>query len=227
MVLNDAPDQTIVPALSSYGDRRSVYFSNKDIRFATLGDKRNYINSLASYENRIVVDDDDVFLPWFVSSMAAGLEGSTKDGLGFYLASHFIGSSGVGGNFKCELKGRGPAGIPAYTALAFNSAGGYPSMQSGQDQALVSKLSRLVKSNALVCAPGYVYRWANGVYHFSGSGRDGTEYDSAHRAYAKHPLEKRGTLHIEARWDLDYVQACRPALARWAASEHQDLPRGC
>lgn len=161
-------------------------------RFRTLGEKRNACAALASpdVDAYAVWDDDDIYLPWHLDLMAwvfeAGYQWSLPDEVWLDRRSH-LERKKSGGLFH---------GAWGFTREAFLSVGGYPAMQSGQDQALAARFKRagiqsaspsqVLSSEPLrlsacpmpqaPCSlPSYIYRWHTypGARHISALGKDG------------------------------------------------------
>jgi len=143
-------------------------------RFRTLGEKRNACAALASPDVDAFApwDDDDIALPWHLEAMAAVLESgvpwSRPDEVWIDRRT-WLERKQTGGLFH---------GSWGFTREAFLSVGGYPAMQSGQDQALAGRFKR---AGIRVASPGgepsYIYRWFThpGAKHLSAMGEGGYE----------------------------------------------------
>ena len=107
-------------------------------RFRTLGEKRNACAALASpdAEAYAVWDDDDIYLPWHLEAMAAVFQAGHRWSL----------PAEVWIDRKTHLERKSTGGLFhgswGFTREAFLSVGGYPAMQSGQDQALAARFRR-------------------------------------------------------------------------------------
>jgi len=107
-------------------------------RFRTMGEKRNACAALASpdAEAYAVWDDDDIYLPWHLEAMArvfeSGIPWSRPEEVWIDRRS-YLERKKTGGLFH---------GSWGFTREAFLSVGGYPAMQSGQDQALAGRFKR-------------------------------------------------------------------------------------
>ncbi len=143
-------------------------------RFRTLGEKRNATGALASadVEAYAVWDDEDIYLPWHLEAMAAvfhaGIPWSRPAEVWIDRRTH-LERKKTGGLFH---------GSWGFTREAFLSVGGYPAMQSGQDQALASRLKRSgIRAASPEGRPSYIYRWHTypGARHISAMGKDGYE----------------------------------------------------
>lgn len=158
-------------------------------RFRTLGEKRNATAALApsDVDAYAVWDDDDICLPWHLEAMAqvfaAGIPWSRPAEVWLDRRTSLQRKS-TGGLFH---------GSWGFTREAFLSVGGYPAMQSGQDQALAARFKRAgilaaspsdiartaSASAAPTCGsfdlPSYIYRWHTypSARHISAMGKDG------------------------------------------------------
>jgi len=135
-----------------------------------------------------VWDDDDIYLPWHLEAMVrvfeAGIPWSRPAEVWIDRRTHL----------ECKKTGGLFHGSWGFTREAFVSIGGYPAMQSGQDQALASRfkragiragspgeMMRTDDASAASCGhlglPSYIYRWHTypGARHLSAMGKDGYE----------------------------------------------------
>ncbi len=141
-------------------------------RYATLGDKRNAATALASpdTEGIAVFDDDDLYMPWALSAVDAGLQKAewTRPSQILLFNNHrTLTTKPTGGLFH---------GAWGYRRSLFAKVGGYPSMNSGEDQ----ELGRRFNDAGATCSdpialgypPYYVYWWAD-MWHISAFGDDG------------------------------------------------------
>lgn len=166
IVLDDAGQYT-QDAISVPG----VKFVTTPHRFRTLGEKRNAAAGLASPEATIycVWDDDDVYLPWHISAAVTALERSGAD----YAIPTVLYTENPR---KLDIKTNRQLfhGAWAFRRAAFERVGGYPFIQSGQDQGL----RRRFEEAQLQCVdpiqyhprPSYIYRWGTTPcgWHISG-----------------------------------------------------------
>ena len=145
------------------------------VRFRTLGEKRNASAALVSsdVDAYCVWDDDDVYLPWHISAAAAALTDAD------YAIPTMIYNDKRN---RLERKTNQYLfhGAWAFRRTAFDQVGGYPFIQSGQDQGLLrrfksAKMSRSdpIKSDP---RPSYIYRWyTTHSHHISAMGSYGYE----------------------------------------------------
>ena len=158
-------------------------------RFRTLGEKRNACAALVSpdVEAYAVWDDDDIYLPWHLEAMAAV----------FAMGYQWSRPAEVWLDKRTRLERRATKGLFhgswGFTREAFYHVGGYPPMQSGQDQALAGRFKKAginsVSPSEFVtpstnssdadrfqlALPSYIYRWHTypGARHISALGKDG------------------------------------------------------
>ena len=157
-------------------------------RFRTLGETRNATAALASpdVDAYAVWDDDDIYLPWHLEAMVrvfeAGIPWSRPSDVWIDRRTHLQRKT-TGGLFHASW---------GFTREAFLSVGGYPAMQSGQDQALAERFKRAAiraaspsdivpndDASARSCGylglPSFIYRWHTypGARHISAMGKDG------------------------------------------------------
>jgi len=158
-------------------------------RFRTLGEKRNACAALVSpdVDAYAVWDDDDIFLPWHLEAMATVFE------MGYQWSQ----PAEVWLDRRTRLERRATKGLFdgswGFTREAFCFVGGYPPMQSGQDQALAGRFNKAGINSASpsefffesatptdgnqsrLALPSYIYRWHTypGARHISALGKDG------------------------------------------------------
>ena len=133
-------------------------------RFRTVGEKRNATAALASpdADAYCVWDDDDIYLPWHISAAAMALA----------QADYTIPSVVFKGGEAAVIRQANTDlyhGAWSYRRTAFEQAGGYPFIQSGQDQGLLARF----RQQQLVCSdplkydprPSYLYRWHTAHRH--------------------------------------------------------------
>jgi hypothetical protein len=168
------------------------------VRFLTLGEKRNASAALASpaVDAYAVWDDDDIYLPWHLTAAAAALQDAD------YTIPTVIYTDKRN---RLEPKANQYLfhGAWTFTRAAFERVGGYPWIQSGQDQGLLRrfKSAKLRRADPLQHdpRPSYVYRWGTvpGNRHLSALGARGYE------SLADLPVVP--VTHLTPAWDRDYL----------------------
>jgi glycosyltransferase involved in cell wall biosynthesis len=138
-------------------------------RFRTLGEKRNVTAALASadVDAYALWDDDDIYLPWHLEAMARVLESgvpwSRPDEVWIDASSRWPPNSKEEVRkpyFKRKETGGLFHGSWGFTREAFLAVGGYPPMQSSQDQALACRFKKAgVRVLSPSRSPSYIYRW--------------------------------------------------------------------
>ena len=175
------------------------------VRFRTLGEKRNASAALVSpdVDASCVLDDDDIYLPWHISAAAAALKDAE------YTIPTVIYTDK---RDRLERKTNQYLfhGAWAFRREAFERVGGYPFMQSGQDQGLLRrfKAAQLRRADPIQQdpRPSYVYRWCT-VHnrHISAMGKDGYERLGQ--------LAAAPVTTLVPRWDRDWVKLHEAAVA--------------
>ncbi|MGE3779064.1 MAG: glycosyltransferase family 2 protein [Pirellulaceae bacterium] len=166
-------------------------------RFRTLGEKRNASAGLVSadVDAYCVWDDDDIYLPWHMSAAAAALAD----------ADYTI-PTVIYNDKRNRLQRKANQylfhGAWAFRRTAFEQVGGYPFIQSGQDQGLLRrfKAAKLRRADPIQHdpRPSYVYRWfTSHSTHISAMGTDGYERlgQNAAERIAK----------VEPCWDVNWL----------------------
>ncbi len=144
-------------------------------RFRTLGEKRNAAIGLVRPDTEAIAvwDDDDLYLPWALSTTAEALEKAPWSRPGQVIHRH------QDRKYYRHATGGLYHGGWGFRLDAFHQAGGYPPMNNGEDRGLASRFRREgirwhdpCESG---CDPFYIYRWGGRDYHLSGLGPDGYE----------------------------------------------------
>ncbi|HZS41106.1 MAG TPA: glycosyltransferase family A protein [Polyangia bacterium] len=200
IVLNDHPDQELV------FDHPEVLVVNLKRRLRTLGEKRNASAALARYDNLLIWDDDDIYLPWRIEETMKKLP-----------SEHFYKCP----NAWCIVDGRWQDkpgynlyhGGSAYTRWLFREAGGYGCIDGGEDAAIEWRFQNVTPLKGQywkhTILPWdrlyYIYRWGHGSYHATG-----------HKTLDTiRPAVERGRLALAPHWKSDYrEQALRRASAQ-------------
>ncbi len=176
-------------------------------RFRTLGEKRNASAAMVSddVEAYVVWDDDDIYLPWTLKAHAAALTQAP-----WSLPSRVLVEKPE--DYRLALKETGGLfhSAWAFSRELFANVGGYPFIQSGQDQALAKRFHALNRNPPLAADPialGFdpflVYRWATTEsWHISALDRRRGYQRLARQRHQGPPVEQ-----IEPYWPRDYTQA--------------------
>ena len=167
------------------------------VRFRTLGEKRNASAALVSpdVDAYCVWDDDDVYLPWHMSAAAAALAEAA------YTIPTVIYS-----DKRSRLERRSNQylfhGAWSFRRAAFDQVGGYPFIQSGQDQGLLRrfKSAKLRRGDPIQqdARPSYVYRWYTAhSKHISAMGANGYEQLGK--------VQIDGITKVDPIWERDWL----------------------
>jgi len=137
---------------------------NIKTKYQTLGIKRNALLHFSRTKWVCWLDDDDWLLPWYIEKLLyAGNRYPDED---MIQPKYVWFASGSNNDWENIIWQKSTASIQALVkrSKALNK---FPAhLDSGED-----KLFRTQMKSLKVDLPlGYVYRWANGTYHTSGSG---------------------------------------------------------
>jgi len=205
VIVNDAPEQLLTMNLES------VTVFNTLQRFPSDGEKRNFAIEHCKHEHFLCVDDDDLFLPWFAQDMMLSFLAWEKP---TYPSTHIY-AEGIKENTRMRYVENSHPATYLCTKEQFRKAGPYNTVVPvGIDQILRKSFIRafdchIIKHPLPQLIAGFIYRWANGTYHLSGS----TEHDTAWER-CKADLQRRiesgdeptGIIEIEPKWEADYVK---------------------
>lgn len=196
IIIIDSPGQTI-----KY-DHPMVKVVNSPERFPTLGDKLNAAIRHASGEFVCRWDDDDISLPWRISSQVAKLQDSDYYTPGSIWFFH-------GNTIEWQLqKGYGHS-QGMFRMSAFVELGGFPSTSGDEDAAFHAILKAKVKHVTEAEPPertAYIYRWNDGLGHISAHG------DQMAEVYRMNGgLGEPGEYELCPKWQRDYVGLTRGA----------------
>ena len=203
LVLNDFASQTI------RFEHPQVTVVNVTARFRTVGEKRNAAVALCRHDLLAPWDDDDICLPHRLSLSISRYDAQKR----FYKpAQCFVLNNGV----LNGPKGSGFHASALFHRSLFDEAGGYPHMNSGEDQEFERRF-RATADPIEASQTFYVYRWAGTAsYHLSGFGRGEDKVGGyAERALAEGRIES-GEVRLEPHWQIDYCQFVNEYLAQKA-----------
>lgn len=212
LLLNDVAEQTLYADTTTvdYGRNKTINIINRELRYDSLGGKRNDTVMWAAHEHFLFVDDDDIFLPWYPSDMMTMFQVWEKP---TYPVS-FIHADGKGASIQMTYKKQTHPASYLATKKQFHDVGGYPFVYAGGDQLIRSKLFKQFdcqpsKHPRPIWRAGYVYRWANGTYHISGNSDHATAWtrtnDNLQRRLESGD-EPMGFISLEPKWDIDYQE---------------------
>lgn len=200
VVLNSFPGHQYV------GEFPNVRIINLKERPKSLGDCRNVAIEHCQGTHIVTWDDDDAYLPHYLSAIAE----SFGDHEWIWLNRQFFAE-------RNRIKGivRGSANVVAFTKEAWRRVGGYAPIGCGEDRNFVGRLTAQAKG-ATIDIPadriGFVYCWNNNAYHVSGLGDDRPKlvpsYERA-RLDLEHRFKLRrvplGQIHLQPKTTHDYM----------------------
>lgn len=166
-------------------------------RYPNLGAKRNAVAKLAGVTDVIAVcDDDDLYLPnWFEC-----IERALRD-------AYWCRASHIWDKYKENYRLKQTNGMfhatYAYRLELFERVGGYTEINAGEDQDLVRKFEKLVKSanSTPDTVPYHVCRYQESNYHTSGLNTD-AKYKGLAMKIKTDPVTC-----ITPHWRADYLAA--------------------
>lgn len=149
------------------GEFPNVKIINLPDRPKSLGECRNIAVRESTGDIIVVWDDDDLFLPHYLSSIAA----QYKPGIDWvWMSKQFYAEK-----FKIKEVMQGQLNSVSFTKAAWEKVGGYDQLTVGEDRNFVGKLTaqtKGVKVPVLAKDIGFIYSWANNSYKTSGYGLD-------------------------------------------------------
>ncbi|HWI63125.1 MAG TPA: glycosyltransferase family A protein [Symbiobacteriaceae bacterium] len=198
VIVNDHPEPL-------YLDRSypGVRLYNLPHRFASLGAKRNFSLKVARGDYLLTWDDDDLVLPWRISLTMRHLLAAPGKWV-FRPTRAWVSHS----NRDYEVKRYESHPSTAYLRAAFDAAGGYTEMNTGEDADLDARIppDRWIHYPAPVHELYYVYRWAIPVHHISGLGFDRPGNPTAWERIAQLTAGRPGGGIITPGFDRNYWQ---------------------
>lgn len=145
----------------------NVRIFNLTERPKSLGECRNEAIKLAYGEIIVTWDSDDLFLPHYLSSIAA----QYKPGIDWvWMSKQFYAEK-----FRIKEVMQGQLNSVSFTKSAWRKVGGYDQLTVGEDRNFVGKLTAQTKGVKVPVLPkdiGFIYSWGNDTYKTSGYGLD-------------------------------------------------------
>jgi glycosyltransferase involved in cell wall biosynthesis len=217
VIVNDLPRQSLSLG-SQFVDRlrpnQTVRMVNCKERCRSLGEKKNATIRSSRGSVLKMWDDDDIHLPWSVSSEVGALINSSE-AYGVLAAYFFANGDNV------ELKrGSLPGPFCMKRDLMLDSGGMSIDRNCGED---VEFRERMIRTGNrpfhMKTKPSFIYRWGTGHYHISGHGEDKPGKVSGYEVVGK-SIEKlldegkipEGTIELVPSWREDWVEKTRPLL---------------
>lgn len=181
---------------------------NLSQRADNLGQKRNITYSHATGDVFLTWGDDDIHLPGRISRMVESMHKFNSEFV--FEGPYYI---LYGGKINRE-KGK-TSGAHIITKQLFNSLGGIPEMNSGEDQAFNSKVIKKLGQVLPVCKedPQFLYRFSTARPHISQYGMDKENKLSGYEMMliiAKEMISKgkepKGKYILKPNWTKDWVK---------------------
>jgi glycosyltransferase involved in cell wall biosynthesis len=204
VILNDHPDPLYLDQFYP-----GVHLYNLPQRFPNLGAKRNFSIQAARGDYLFLWDDDDLFLPWRIRDsmhhLLAKPDRWAFKPMSAWMSTHNRDYTVVQNLFHNQI---------AMRRAAFDTAGGYGAMNSGEDSDFESRIPRdhWIHHPARMHELMYVYRWGNSVSHISGMGMDVPGQPTAWERVAEFNRDRKGGV-ITPGFDRDYWQDIADAAA--------------
>jgi glycosyltransferase involved in cell wall biosynthesis len=181
-------------------------------RVRTLGEKRNAAAALASpdADAYAVWDDDDIYMPWHLSSVARAL-GKREWSVPAVVFRETFGRLELHANEARYFHGGW-----GFSRELFERAGGYPFAQAGEDQALRGRFEAagaVPADSSAGVDPSYIYRWFGEPDAWHLSALDGDGYRQVGIARPPTRVNK-----IEPRLSRNWEVRCRELLRATAAA---------
>jgi glycosyltransferase involved in cell wall biosynthesis len=200
IVLNDCPGQELIC------DAPDVFVINLPRRFRSYGEKLNAGIALAQGSIIAPWNDDDIMLPWRLSTSLSRLAGS-----GYYNPQvyWFLDPQGL---HKDHAMGVGHI-CSIFTRFAFDLVDGYPHTTGEEDQILDHRLKS--HPNVKTASPPilrihewfYIYRWGVSPVHLSSR----QPIDEWYNQIGQMPVEQ-GQYFLRPHWKEDYLSRTRNAI---------------
>ncbi len=134
-------------------------------RFSSLGEKRNFAMSLVADDcwAIVVMDDDDIYLPWTLRAHFFALAQAewSRPGQVYHAKGDSLHVANTDGLYHASW---------AFRRDVIIQAGGYPPMNSGEDQVLAAKLMAAgvsVMDPTSAFPPFFILEWETGYPHLS------------------------------------------------------------
>jgi hypothetical protein len=200
VVLNDCPTQRLTC------DAPGVTVVNLPRRFRSLGEKRNAAIGLTTGEALLCWDDDDISLPWRITTSLLRL----AHGDYFCPSRYWVADAAGLHSDSCRSLAHASS---AFTRRAFDAVGGYPHLSFGEDTAFDEALRGTPGIATVTGAPPpvdqwyYIYRWGVSPTHLSSRGPDQDWYAEIGRR----PV-RPGSFALRPHWREDHLGRVRAAL---------------
>ena len=178
-----------------------VRIINEPIRPSTLGETRNRAIGQCLGEMVLTWDDDDIYLPGYISWLVRHMEG--RD---WVKQNH---RWSMDASRKIHLSEQATNQV-MFRKDAWYRAGGYPHMDSGEDRVFMDRLKACSRGDVVPCSCediGFIYRFGFGPYNISGIGPTVLGRPTGMREAERLVLMKThrfGTINLRPHWRAEY-----------------------
>jgi glycosyltransferase involved in cell wall biosynthesis len=194
IIVNDNPLQELVC------DSKDVFILNSKKRFKTIGEKRNASIALSSGNIIFPWDDDDIYFPTRISYSLENIKGDY-----FNPRTAWVMNSGI------KVSKNRFHSMSCFTRELFDSVGGYPHVNSGQDAEIENLF--MAKQKMPIDSIDekdlyYLYRWSGtNSWHLSACGVDSITGKNGMDMFAESNGKKSraGLIEIKPSWKQDYI----------------------
>jgi glycosyltransferase involved in cell wall biosynthesis len=207
VICNDFSKQTFII------DHPNIKMINLSQRTSNLGEKQNVTYSYATGDVFITWGDDDIHLPKRITRMVNAMN---KFGEEFvFEGPHYLLYGGV-----LYMNPGRTSGANIITRELFYNVGGFPLMNSGEDQVFNARVAKQIGNNISVCnePPQFLYRYSTGRAHISQWGEDKKEEITAWERMLRSSNdlinsgnEPKGVYHLKPNWSKDWVEEVKTA----------------
>lgn len=211
VILNDVPGVQL--SMKFPREKEEIRIYNEEVRYATIGEKRNACVDLCQGEIICPWDDDDISLPWRISTIVQEMKNYQyyKPGRFWFI------SSGV---LHPVPKKNVAHAMGGWSKSLWKEMGMYPKIQSGQDVEFEHSV-RAYKMKDCHSIPieslFYIYRWGTGHYHLSGYGRGQSGFTKIGKRIEV--SVDKGEHPLFAGWKRDYVKLTKKAILAMTKEE--------
>jgi glycosyltransferase involved in cell wall biosynthesis len=210
VILNTCPQQVLL------GQFPNVEIYNLAERPPNLGAARNLAVDRCPEGLICTLDDDDLALPHYLSVYARELVDHPK------AEWVWIDKMFYAEKWQIKKLSAGAMNTFAFTKEAWRKIGGYNPLNVGEDRDFVGRMCAASPGRYVKILPedaGYIYCWANNVYHVSGLGDQGEKsaWERARRDLQQRFQRRQelvGRIELNPGWRQDYAKQAASFVAR-------------
>jgi len=192
-----------------------VKIYNLPERCPTLGDKKNQTYSYTTGEYMIIWEDDDIFLHGRISRLVNAILEINSEFM--FEGPHIILYGG-----KINYQPFTTAGSNIISKKLFEEIGGFPLINSGEDQAFNEKLRKHLNKQLNTCSnpnAQFFYRFTSPRSHISQHGPDKEDKKSGYQIMLETAeelimsgQEPKGRYELKPHWKKDWIEEVKSAL---------------